>query len=244
MRPVETRRVRVSVVIPTLNEERNLPAVLARVPSYVHQLIVVDGRSTDATVETALRLWPNVRIVHQEGSGKGDALAAGFAAATGDIVVMLDGDGSTDPREIPRFVAALLAGADVAKGSRFIGDGGSDDLTAIRRAGTRALAGLVNLLFGTEYTDLCYGYNAMWRDCVGGLTLAKGFDVEASMNASAARAGLKVVEVPSYERERLHGVSNLRAIHDGVKILRTIVGERVRRRVRLRAAEVPATAPP
>jgi glycosyltransferase involved in cell wall biosynthesis len=98
---------RVSVVIPTLNEERNLPHVFGRLPGGLHEVIVVDGHSADDTVEVARRLRPDVRIVMQPGRGKGNALAAGFAACTGDIVVMMDADGSTDPAEIPRFVNAL-----------------------------------------------------------------------------------------------------------------------------------------
>jgi glycosyltransferase involved in cell wall biosynthesis len=230
----------VSVVIPTLNEERNLPGVLARLPSDLHELIVVDGKSTDSTVATALRHWPDAQILFQDGAGKGDALALGFAAATGEIIVTIDGDGSTDPAEIPRFVDALVAGADMAKGSRFLHDGGSDDLTVVRRIGARGLTWLVNLLFGTRYTDLCYGYTAFWSDCLDCMTVAIGFEVETSMNVSAARAGLVVAEVPSYERARVHGASNLRAVHDGLRILRAIVTERARRRPR--PAELPARA--
>lgn len=222
----------VSVVIPTLNEERNLPSVLTRLPEDVHELILVDGRSTDRTVAAAVRLWPQVRVLEQRGAGKGNALELGFAAATGDIVVTIDGDGSTDPREIPRFVAALMAGADFAKGSRFVGDGGSDDLTVMRRLGARTFTALVNLLFGTRYTDLCYGYTAFWRECLERISTSTGFEVETSMNISAARAGLVVVEVPSYERARLHGTSKLRTFRDGLRILRAIASARARRRPR------------
>jgi glycosyltransferase involved in cell wall biosynthesis len=226
------------VVIPTLNEERNLPGVLARLPGDVHELILVDGNSTDATVAVARSFWPDVLVVQQELRGKGDALALGFAAASGDIIVAIDGDGSTDPAEIPHFVAALVGGADMAKGSRFLAHGGSDDLTPMRRLGARGLTALVNALFGTEYTDLCYGYTAFWRECLGRMTTAVGFEVETSMNISAARAGLVVVEVPSFERARVHGTSNLRIIRDGVRILAAILGERVRRRPAREAAVV------
>ena len=135
---------RVSVVIPTLNEADNLPHVFERMPSAAFEVILVDGNSTDGTVEVAKQLWPDLNAVTQTGKGKGNALTSGFWAATGDIVVMLDADGSTDPAEIPRFVAALLAGADFAKGSRFIAGGGSADITRLRRVGNWVLAKLVN----------------------------------------------------------------------------------------------------
>src|SRR5687767_2799244 len=105
----------VSVVIPTLNEAKNLPLVLGEIPAE-YEIVIVDGWSTDGTVEVARELRPDARILRQRRKGKGDALARGFAAATGDIVVMLDADGSADPAEIPRFVEALVAGADFAKG--------------------------------------------------------------------------------------------------------------------------------
>ena len=233
---VDRRSPLVSVVVPTLNEERNVPGVLAGLPPHLHELIVVDGRSTDSTVAVVRGLRPDARVLVQPGSGKGDALALGFAAATGDIVVTVDGDGSTNPAEIPRFVQALMDGADIAKGSRFLDGGGSDDLTPLRRAGTRALTGVANLLFGTHYTDLCYGYNAFRRESLDRISVTTGFEVEASMNVSAARAGLRVIEVPSYELARQHGTSNLRTVRDGTRVLRAIVGERARRRPRAEPA--------
>jgi glycosyltransferase involved in cell wall biosynthesis len=220
--------VRVSVVIPTLNEEENLPHVFARLPPALHELIVVDGRSTDRTVAVAQQLRPDARIVMQTGRGKGNALAAGFAACTGDIVVMLDADGSTDAAEIPRFVAALCHGADFVKGSRFAQGGASSDITRIRKLGNRALSATVNGLYGTSYTDLCYGYNAFWTRCLPYLHVdCDGFEVETLINVRIAKAGLVVHEVPSYEHNRIHGASNLSALRDGTRVLRTIACERV-----------------
>src|SRR6478752_1482893 len=158
---------RVSVVVPTRNEARNLEVVLpaiAAVRPAVHEIIVVDGNSVDGTIETAQRVLPWVKVITQTRKGKGNAMACGFAAATGDVIVMFDADGSADPAEIPAFVAALVAGADFAKGSRFAPGGGSDDITLLRRTGNAGLNGVANALFGTSYTDLCYGYNAFWAD--------------------------------------------------------------------------------
>jgi glycosyltransferase involved in cell wall biosynthesis len=217
---------RVSVVIPARNEARNIPFVLARLPDGLHEVILVDGHSNDNTVGVASRCRPDIRVVCQRGHGKGNALACGFAAARGDLIVALDADGSTDPAEIPRFVQALRRGADFAKGSRFAPGGGSADITTLRRGGNLALVCLVNVLFRTRYTDLCYGFNAFWASCLPKLEVnCDGFEVETLLNLRAARSGLKVAEVPSFERPRLHGLSNLRAWPDGVRVLRTVLSE-------------------
>jgi glycosyltransferase involved in cell wall biosynthesis len=219
---------RVSVVIPTLNEELNLPFVFKRLPATLHEVIVVDGHSTDGTVEEARRLRPGVRVMLQRGRGKGDALREGFDACTGDIIVMLDADGSADAAEIPRFVAALANGADFAKGSRFVQGGGSSDITALRKIGNRVLNAFVNSLYGTRYSDLCYGYNAFWWRCLPYMRVdCDGFEVETLINIRIAQAGLVIHEVPSQEYHRIYGRSNLRAVRDGIRVLRTIALERL-----------------
>lgn len=225
--PLATRTTdpAVSVVVPTLNEARNLPYAFWRLPDCVTEVVVVDGRSSDDTPAVAANLRDDVRVVYETARGKGAALRRGFAAATGDIIVMLDADGSADGGEIPRFVDALLAGADFAKGSRFLPGGGSSDITSIRRAGNLALCTLVNLTCQTGYTDLCYGYNAFWRDCLDRISVdVDGFEVETRLNMMTALAGLNIVEVPSFEYTRVHGASNLNAVRDGLRVLRTIVG--------------------
>ena len=227
-------RPRVSVVIPTLNEAANLPHVFARMPlEQLFEVIIVDGHSVDDTVEVARTLCPSVRVVLQDGAGKGNALARGFAAARGEIIVMLDADGSTDPQEIPRYLEPLLDGADFAKGSRFVEGGGSADITVVRSLGNSVLRGIANLLFGTRYTDLCYGYNAFWARVLPELEVTcDGFEVETLLNVRAAKAGLNVAEVPSVEWARINGVSHLRPVRDGFRVLRTILAERFRRRAR------------
>ena len=234
----------VSVIIPALNEARNLPHVFDALPGWITEVVLVDGQSTDDTVAVARRLRPDVRVVMQEGRGKGDALLAGFAASKGDIIVALDADGSTDASEIVRFVTALIAGADFVKGSRFACGGGSADLTTTRRLGNRILRTLVNKLFGTRYTDLCYGYNAFWARHLDTLALnCAGFEVETLMNIRAATAGLIVHEVPSFEHRRIHGVSNLRIVMDGRRIAKLIIREwLVRRRAKRLEVEDPSSS--
>lgn len=248
---------KITVVIPTLNEARNLPHVFAGLPRDLHEVMVVDGYSTDGTPEIARSLRPDVRIVMQNRKGKGNALACGFVEATGDIIVMVDADGSADPAEIPKFVQALLDGADFAKGTRFLEGGGSSDITRFRRIGNRLLSGVVNTLWRTRYSDLCYGYNAFWRRHVPVLGLraespvgadgseylwGDGFEVETLINIRVAQAGLIVKEVASFEYSRIHGVSNLNAFSDGLRVLHTILTERFHGRVES-ATRPLATAP-
>ncbi len=217
----------VTVVVPAMNEASNLPLVLPRIPAWVHEVILVDGDSKDRTVEVARALRPDIRVIGQPRRGKGAALQAGFRAATGDIIVTLDADGSADPSEIPLFVSCLVNGADFAKGSRFLQGGGTDDMGPLRRAGNWALRASVRLSFGGRYSDLCYGYNAFWRrilPAIGGD--ADGFEIETLLNVRALASGLRVAEIPSHEAARVHGVTNLRTFRDGARVLRLIVRER------------------
>jgi glycosyltransferase involved in cell wall biosynthesis len=219
---------RVSVVIAALNEAENLPHVLTRLPEGLHEVILVDGHSVDETIAVARKFRPEVQIVMQTRRGKGNALADGFAVCTGDIIVALDADGSTDAAEIPRFVGALCNGADFVKGSRFAQGGSSTDITRTRSLGNYVLNTVVNVLYGTHYTDLCYGYNAFWARCLPYMRVdCDGFEVETLINVRIAKAGLVVHEVPSEEHPRLHGASNLHAVRDGSRVLRTIVRERL-----------------
>ena len=233
----------VSVVIPALNEARNIPHVFAQIPADVYEVVLVDGFSVDDTVAIARELRPDVRVVAQTRQGKGNALACGFAAATGDIIAMVDADGSADPGEISRFVAALLDGADFAKGTRFAEGGGSSDITRLRSFGNYTLTTFFNACYGRNYTDLCYGFNVFWRRHLPILGLeatspyqpngdgklwGDGFEVETLIHVRVAKAGLVVVEVPSFEHSRIHGVSNLNAFRDGRRVLKTILAERHR----------------
>lgn len=249
----------VSVVIPALNEAKNLPHVLPTIPSWVHEVVLVDGNSTDGTSEVARALWPNnhivaierrrgvvrppfvmqerrrrlgpaLRLVRQEGRGKGAALRSGYAAASGDIIVTLDADGSMDCAEIAVFVQALASGADFAKGSRFLTGAGSDDITPVRRIGNTLLTILTNVMYGTSYTDITYGYNAFWSRFKSLLDIpCDGFSYEILVNCRTAKIGLKVTEVASHERVRIHGASKLNTVRDGWAVLKVIVGERFSR---------------
>ena len=244
VRARRAQRPRISIVVPALNEARNLAAVLPTLPP-AHEVILVDGGSVDGTVETAQATLPSIRVVRQLRRGKGNAMAAGFAQVTGDIVVMFDADGSADPAEIPAFVEALVGGADFAKGSRFCPGGGSSDITVIRNAGNKFLNTVMNVSFRTRFTDLCYGYNAFWADMIPlldlpdhelvvpsevGMLWGDGFEIETLINCRFAAAGAAISEVPSIERDRIYGRSNLRAVSDGLRVLRTLRTEYSRSR--------------
>lgn len=239
----EQQTPKISVVIPTLNEEENLAYVLPGMEQWADEVILVDGHSSDRTVKVARQLCPKIRIVMQERHGKGEALRTGFAAATGDIIIMLDADGSTDPSEIPMFVGALLSGADFAKGSRFLQGGGTEDMPFYRKFGNWGFVCMVRMLFGGKYTDLCYGYNAFWKRVLPLLDLdCNGFEVETMMNIRALKAGLQITEVPSFEFPRVHGKGRLKTIPDGWRVLKTIIWEAVRRGQRILRNQATARA--
>lgn len=235
------RRPTVSVVIPTRNEEKNVPFVLNAMPEGIDQIILVDGHSSDGTVEAARRACPDIEVIQQTRRGKGNALAAGFAAATGDYIVMIDADGSMDPAEIPSFIKVLDEGAHYAKGTRFALGGGSDDISRLRDVGNKFLNGTTNLLFRTGYSDLCYGYNAFRRECLHAFALPNphdssvdshwgdGFEIETMINVRVAKARKIIEEVASFEHPRRSGESNLRTFRDGFRVLGTILRERTTR---------------
>ncbi|GAA2499304.1 glycosyltransferase family 2 protein [Winogradskya humida] len=248
-----------TVVIPALNEEHNLPLVLENLPA-VDEVIVVDGRSDDDTVAVAREVRPDVIVVRQTRSGKGNALACGFAAATGDIVVTLNADGSADPGEIPRFVDALLSGAEAAHGSRFRYGGDHKDALPAERFGHAVLSRIVNVAFRTRFTDLSCGYNAYWRELLPVLDLpapvqrglkrgspawGDGAEIETLITVRMATRGLRVVEVATVGYPRIHGDRPRQFFPAALRVLRTVLTEYARRwgrtpgRVVPRAAELP-----
>jgi glycosyltransferase involved in cell wall biosynthesis len=248
-RPVTDPRI--SIVVPARNEARNLAVILPDLPADA-EVIVVDGNSADGTADVVARVRPDARLLQQTRRGKGNALIVGFEAATGDIIVTFDADGSADPQEIPLFVEALREGADFAKGSRVLPGGGSEDITLVRSLGNRVLTGTTNFTFRTRYTDLCYGYNAFWADVLPLLQLPSarpaiqdmlwgdGFEIETLINCRVAAAGLRIREIASVELMRRHGSSNLNATSDGLRVAWTIWTEHSRAR---RGRRVTASSP-
>ncbi|MFH1386598.1 MAG: glycosyltransferase family 2 protein [bacterium] len=218
-----THTPNISIVIPTLNEAENLPLVLESLAPLKSEIIVVDGHSTDQTTTIASKFGAKILF---DDKGKGSALRQGLAAATGDIIIMMDADCSHVSSEIGLLVAGIMAGYDVCMGSRFLQGGGSDDITFIRKLGNKALVMVVNLIWRQNYSDLCYGYRAFKREVVPGLNLeSDGFGIETEISIKAAKRKLRSLEVPSFEKHRFRGVGKLKVIRDGFIVLSRILKE-------------------
>jgi glycosyltransferase involved in cell wall biosynthesis len=221
----------ITVIVPTLNEEGNIGNAIQQLHyAGFRNVLVIDGNSSDRTVEIAKDLGVNVAF--QRGKGKGVALRQAFGfEGISSRVVMMDADGSMDPKEILAFLEPLKNGADMVKGSRFMAGGFSEDITPFRRIGNGLFVFLVNWLCKAKYTDLCYGFAVFKKHALDKLCPcleSTGFEIEAELFIKAKKLGLNVVEVPSVERVRKQGVSNLNAFKDGLRILKTIFQEAIR----------------
>lgn len=217
---------KVSVVIPTLNEVLNIKEVFSKIPDFVDEIVVVDGNSTDGTRDEIKRLRKDAKLIVEKPRGKGAAIRVGFEKATGDLIVMMDADGSHDPREIPSLLEPVLDGYDVSKGSRLLPGGGSDDFTAFRKLGNKMFVTMVNMMYGADYTDMCYGFRAFKREALEKMCCrASGFEIETEQSIRMKKAGLKIKEVPSFEARRKNGNSRLNSFKDGSRILNIIFRE-------------------
>jgi glycosyltransferase involved in cell wall biosynthesis len=216
----------IEAIVPTINEGHAVTEVLIELRRFTDRILVIDAYSKDKTVEIAESL--GAKVVMQNGMGKGSALREAFDCVNSDIIVILDGDGSMKPEEVPLLLKAMTPGVDVVKGSRFLPGGGSEDLSLLRTLGNLFFVSLVNWLWSTNYTDLCYGFGAFRSSALNRLCPrleSINFEIETEMFIKAKKLGLKVVEVPSIEYRRKHGKSNLNFVKDGFRILRTIIRE-------------------
>jgi glycosyltransferase involved in cell wall biosynthesis len=218
-----------AIIIPVKNEAKNLPHVMKhKYFSLVNEVIIIDGNSTDGTPEVAKKIYPDVRVITQQGKGKGNAMLEAAKFANSDVLIYIDGDGSMDLKEIPEFIKEFNNGNDVVKGSRTKNGGGSSDLSPIRMFGNICFTLLTNFLYLQKFSDLCYGYIAIKRDLLLSMGIReKGFGIEAEIAIKASKSGNKIKEVPSYEADRLNGESNLRTFSDGLQILKVILKNRI-----------------
>ncbi len=216
----------VSVIICTLNEEANVAEVIKKIPAWVSEVMLVDGYSKDNTVSIAKQTLPTIRVLYQPGRGKDDAMKYGFRNATGDIIVTLDADGSTDPAQIPEFIFYLINGYDFSKGSRFLKE--DPVMPVLRKFCNKMLALFTNLLYGTKYTDVCCGYNAFWKKCLEKMEFIDNqFDYEPVLCAKIKKAGLKVAEVQCTDRGRKNGHSKLPMPTQGIKAVVAVIHQRL-----------------
>ncbi len=220
----------ISIVIPTLNEEKNLPFVLRDVKNYMkklrekkYEIIVVDGYSKDNTVRIAKGF--GAKIIYDK-IGKGSALRKGMKTAKGKIIITMDADCSHKSSELGLLIEGIKASYDICMGSRFIQGGGTEDMPWYRKLGNKFFVFLVNLIWGMHYSDLCYGYRSFRKSCIRKLNLkCNGFGIETEIAIKAAKKKLRVLEVPSFEKARGSGKGKLRTFKDGLNILKTIVRE-------------------
>ena len=216
----------ITIVIPTMNEVENIKEVFPNIPDFVDEIVVVDGNSTDGTRDEIIKFRKDAKIIIEKPSGKGAAIKTGFKNATGDLIIMMDADGSHNPREITGLLKPILNGYDVAKGSRLLPGGGSAYFTPFRKLGNMIFVSMVNTLYGSKYTDLCYGYRAFKKEALERIySRSTGFEIETEQSILMVKAGLKIKEVPSFEELRKNGTSNLHAFRDGWRILNVIMKE-------------------
>ncbi|OGO03659.1 MAG: hypothetical protein A2Y91_04965 [Chloroflexi bacterium RBG_13_54_8] len=226
---VASDSVKVTALICALNEVDSLPHVLTKLPTWVDEVLLVDGHSTDGTVEIAKKIRPDMKILCQPGRGKGDALKYGVRQASGDIIITLDADGANNPDDMPKFVEPLLNGYDVAKGSRLV-YGRPTDMRRHRWVGNKILVLTINLLYGTRFTDICSGYNAFWKKAFLCLDLANdSFQMEQEMLVRATKAGLKIVEIPHRAESRIGGKSKVSSVRQGFIDWVTVIVGRFKR---------------
>jgi glycosyltransferase involved in cell wall biosynthesis len=203
---------KLSVVIPTRDEEGLIGEIIDAVRPYGDEILVVDGHSRDRTRDIAVQ--HGARVVLDHGKGKGEALRLSFDEAAGDILVFIDADGSHEPTDIPAMVAPIIADrADLVVGSR--GKGGSDELHGtieqfIRYFGSQLIMLAINYRWNVRLTDSQNGFRAIRKDVARKLRLTSNLTtIEQEMLMKALKLGYRVSEIPSHEYERRWGTSKV-----------------------------------
>ena len=225
----------VSIVVPARNEAETIADVLAAVKPFADELIVVDGRSTDATVSLARAA--GAIVVTDNGRGKGDAVRCGARAAQGEFLVFIDADGSHDPADIPKLLTPLMRGeADIVIGSRM--RGGSDELhsdifEAVRLIGSTVITQAINLRFGVRLTDYQNGFRAVRAKAFWDLGLTEDITtIEQEMAIKALHLGYRVTEIASHEYARRAGESKINVLRDAHRYIFQLIRDLSRSRRR------------
>jgi len=203
---------KISVVIPTLNEENTVAEIIERSKPYSDEIIVVDGHSSDRTREVAERL--GVKVILDNKKGKGEALRHAINFISGDIIVFIDADGSHDPEDIPKLVEPILKDeADHVSGSRLIGGsselhGGFDE--CFRLMGSSFITACINWRFKVRLSESQNGFRAIKTDVIKRLGLKENITtIEQEMIMKTLKKGFRMTEVPSHEHERKMGYSKI-----------------------------------
>ncbi len=216
--------MKITAVIPTLNEEGNIRKVLNSVSKYVDEIIVTDGYSKDNTVRVAKEF--GAKILY-DNIGKGSALRKGINTANGDVIVLFDCDLSHRASEIGKAIKLINDGYEICMPSRTIGH--SDDLTKFRKFLNMLLANFVNFVWGSNYTDVCYGFRVAKKSALKKLDLSSnGFEIETEISIKAAKKRLKTKEIPTYEKKRKYGESKFNLFFDGLRIIRRVFVELIK----------------
>jgi len=213
---------KISVVIPALNEVESIGRVLSEIPKdKVDEILVADGRSTDGTVELVKKL--GYQVIFEEKKGFGAAIASGIKRAQGDIVIILNADGSQNPNDIPKLVDKLEEGYDMVMASRYLPGAGSDDDTLLHRLGNKVFTFLFNIKNKTQLSDVLYFFLAVRKNVFDKVeTVSPKFEYCIELPAKVSKAGLKIAQVPSFERKRFGGKAKVNAFPVGLKILLAI----------------------
>lgn len=222
--------MKTALVIPTLNEIDGVKAVMPRIDrSWCDEILVVDGGSSDGTVEW-LRA-NDYRVVLQDEPGIGNAYRKAYAHTTGDVILTFSPDGNSIPELIPDLVAAMAGGPDLVIVSRYLGKARSEDDDRLTSLGNWFFTTAINLLFGGHYTDALVIFRAYRRDIIRRLDIdAPHMTYEAQISIRAAKYRLRVAEISGDEPRRIGGERKMHPFRTGWTILREMGRELMRPR--------------
>jgi glycosyltransferase involved in cell wall biosynthesis len=230
---LEKNHVKVSVIVPAYNEEKNIPEILKMLVEVAKDLpsieiIVIDDGSTDGTVNQVERFSSDIKLVkHTKNIGKGAALVTGFAEASGDVVVVQDADLEYSPYDIPKLVKPILSGeADVVFGSRFKGN--PKGMKLGNYLGNKLISTTTRLLYGLPITDVMTGHKVFSKKVIDSMDLTEdGFKIEPEIAAEVFYGGWRYAEVPISYNRRLVGKSKFRFLRDGINCAWRLIRARI-----------------
>ncbi len=220
--------MKVSVVLAAHNEAESISAVIRQVRERLAEaeLIVVDDGSRDNTADLAEQAGAQV-IRYTSNRGKGAAMRQGIAASSGEWLLFLDADGQDDPADIPVLLAEIGEGVGLINGSRFLGTLLPGSIHPLNRIANQGLTALLSLLFGHRITDSQAGFRVIRGDLARAMALRSDeYEFETEVLAKVLCSDLRVVEVPVTRHPRTGGRTDFRRVHNGLRILRTMLRER------------------